>query len=198
MSQTPLLDAYLAQLPQGLDSHPTALHKGSVVRVFLDGTPMAAHAAKLPAALQGIIAHPPAASAWVPEVHAHALYVAAADLVYRSETEWISASYKGNRRLMEGPLYAVLFKVVGVKRLCSVAASRWEQLHRGTALRLAEFRGTSARFEPTAPPGLLTELLTRTYATAVQASLDLAGAKDVTTAVGSTPTGVFFEASWKS
>ena len=85
---TPLLSAYLASLPEGLDSFPQVQQKGSIVQSFLDGVPIQTHLSSLPGPLADWVKHPPLASAWVSEVKGFALMLACADLCFPTTDAW--------------------------------------------------------------------------------------------------------------
>ena len=69
------IDAYLATLPQGIDSYPEAGVKGSVVRAMFPDSERSRFPAAdvVPAPAGEHILHPPAVSDWVPEAHHGAL-----------------------------------------------------------------------------------------------------------------------------
>lgn len=192
-----LLEEYLAQLPAGLASYPEAQHKGSVLRAFCEGTQVEQHVAALPSELQALIKHPPAASSWTTEVQANALYLAIAELCFPSGDAWVEFAHRANRRLLEGPLYAMLFRLFGAKRLAAGIAGRWEQMHRGTQLTLTGFEPGTARFLLRTPRRLMTPLIVRSYATAARAAFEVAGEKNVEGGVGAVADdAIEFFAKW--
>jgi serine/threonine protein kinase len=191
VSRTPLLDAYLASLPNGVESFPEVQQKGSIVQTFLEGVPIQQHLTSLPEAVAELVRHPPLASAWISEVKAAALYLACAELCFPSTEAWVEFAYRANRKIIEGPIYAVLFRVLGVKRIVKVVAGRWEQFHRGTQLTVVHFEGTDGRLRLETPPYATPLLLARSHGLAMRAAVEIVGAKNVTVTCTQTSPSVF-------
>jgi hypothetical protein len=202
VSDLPSVTAYLSGLPHGIDSYPRAMVKGSVVRMTMgewDFPSMLAPGA-LPEPVETLVRHPPGVSSWVPEVH-HAVVVSAVfDARFRDAgglgafESWVR---DGNRRLLRGPLYRVMFVVLSPSRVLSGAQQRWATFHRGSLLTVVkrEERVVVARL--TYPPHLFGDLSLRAFAGAFQAALESAGAKSprVTTQVES-PGAALYDAHW--
>lgn len=180
--KTPLLNAYLASLPQGLESFPEVQQKGSIVQSFLEGVPIQQHLSSLPRPIAELVKHLPPPSAWISEVKAAALYLACADLCFPSAEAYVEFAYRANRKIIEGPIYAMLFRMLGVKRIVNVVAGRWEQFHRGTSLKVVHFEGTEGRLRLDCPPHATPLLLAQCHGTAVRATVEIVGAKNVTVA----------------
>lgn len=168
------LEAYLCRLPDGLDSYPDCVVKGSVVREFLEGHDMTRLRARLPAPL-GELATPGSAvvTRWLPEVHFHAAMLAVTELFFDSDEAFIEDAYQRNRRLLAGPLYRMLTKFLSVDRIGSMGRMVFHQLHRGIEL---EYRaGDPARWALHYPPHLLPELVARCYAGVSTLAIELGG-----------------------
>lgn len=176
----PLLSAYLAGLPQGLESFPEVQQKGSIVQSFLEGVPIQKHLAALPQPVADLVRRPPLPSAWISEVKAFALFCACADVCFPSPEAYVEFAYRANKKIIEGPIYAMLFRVLGVKRIVKVVAGRWEQFHRGTSLTLVHFEGTEGRLRLDTPPNAVPLMVAQCHGTAVRAALEVVGAKNVT------------------
>ncbi len=187
----PLLSAYLASLPNGLESFPEMTQKGSIVHSFLEGVPIQKHLAALPAPLAELVRRPPLPSSWISEVKAFALFCACADICFPSPEAWVEFAYRANKKIIEGPIYAMLFRVLGVKRIVKVVAGRWDQFHRGTSLTLVHFEGTEGRLRLDTPPNGTPLLAAQAHGTAMRAALEIVGAKNVTVTCTQTSPTVF-------
>ncbi len=173
------MTSYLARLPGGLDAYPEVLEKASVYREYLVGVDCEALRLALPPALLPLIDAPPPRSAWVSEVHVAALFLALADLVGEDEA-FLDLAYRANRRLLAGPMYRLLFSLLGPRTILKGAQSRWTHFHRGVAMQVAfaeDVSGATVRLD--FPPRLLVPLLFRSYGEAFRAAAEVAGAKDV-------------------
>lgn len=187
----PLLSAYLASLPHGLESFPEVQQKGSIVHAFLEGVPIQKHLSALPGPVADLVRHPPLPSAWISEVKAFALFSACADICFPSADAWVELAYRANKKIIEGPIYAMLFRLMGVKRIVKVVAGRWEQFHRGTSLTLVHFEGTEGRLRLDTPPHATPLLAARAHGTAMRAALEVVGAKNVTVTCTQSSPSVF-------
>lgn len=132
----PLYSAYVAALPDGLDSHPECKAKGSMLRVDLKAMPAPETSGLLPREIEALLHDLPLNSQWIPEVHNVAAHLAAYDL--RFGDDWDAAAshiYLSNKRLLESPLYKALFLLASPGLLLRGAQWRWGQLHKGVELK---------------------------------------------------------------
>jgi serine/threonine protein kinase len=196
---TPLemMERWLATLPAGLDSYPEATQKGSVCAAFLEGIDVRPLDGRVPAPLSELLKFRPMASAWVSEVKATALYLACAEACFPSEAAYVEFALGTNRRLLGGPLYGMLFRAMGPRRVLEGSASRWEHLHRGSTLEVTERGEGRAVVRLSTPPHLVPPLIARCYGTVLQAVIEVAGAKAAGIAVRvESPTQLVFEGTW--
>lgn len=170
-------EAYLAGLPGGLDGHPAAQAKGSLVRAVLEGL-APADAARLPAAVRPLADDPPMESEWVPEARFAALALAVADVRGLPDGDFLAWVRASNRALFRAPAYRLLMLVVSPAAMLRHAGKRWGNWHRGSTLELLGFADDGARLRLAFPPGLYDGLLLRSYAEAFAAALEGAHAKD--------------------
>ncbi len=195
--KTPMLDAYLARLPQGLETSPQMQQKGSIVHSFLEGVPIHSHLSSLPPAIAELVKRPPLPSAWIPEVKAFGLFLACADLCFPSPEAYVEFAYRANKKIIEGPLYAMLFRMLGVKRIVKVVAGRWDQFHRGTSLSVVHFEGNEGRLRLDSPPHATPSLIAQCHGTAMRASMEIVGAKNVSvTCTQASPSVFDFVCRW--
>jgi hypothetical protein len=191
------MEAYLKQLPAGLDSYPDVLQQGSVFETFIRSSGIHHYADRLPAELARWVADPPPASSWVPEVKVTAAYLACADLCFGSDEAYVLFAHRANRKLLTGPLYLILFHLLGPRRICTGAAARWAQMHRGSTLSLAEVTSCTFRMTLETPEHHVPPLIARCYATAIQAALEVAGGDSVFVCASTlTPSIVEVTGSW--
>lgn len=174
------LDRYLDALPHGLDSYPECQMKGSVVRIIVSRLP-ASSIGELPRPLARWIEAPPLPTEWVSEVHATALVVYAARVVYGSDEALVQRAYEDNYALLDSLTYRILFRFVGAQRLLPQTAARWSMFHRGTELTVIEQRdprrGATVRLRT--PPKHVPSVMARVYGVGFKAALEIAGGRNV-------------------
>jgi hypothetical protein len=138
----PTLEQYSGLLPKGLDSYPTALAKGAIVRrLLLDPVHSLPLGAGLPRVLEDLIRKPPSASDWVPLVYLSALHAAAYDSVFARKgglAAFLSWSFERDLKLFNTPPYKSLLAVDGPERLLANHGARWAAFHRGSSLQVME------------------------------------------------------------
>lgn len=166
------VEEYLRSLPHGLDSYPEAHTKASLVSIGLELRPLGRDAvARLPTALQQTVLDPPPATSWIPSVHYLAIQVAIAETYSMGSAELGEAWYVLMERLMNGPIYSGLFRLLDPQFVLRTAAARWSQFHRGWTIAID--RETSpATLMMRYPSGLIDEKLAPAYAAVWQAVLD--------------------------
>lgn len=175
-----LMHEYLEQMPEGLRSYPDAVQKASVFSVFLDGVPTAPLLQLLPPELAHLVRRPPPATSWLSEVKATAIYLACAGLCFESESAYVDFAFQANRSLLDGPLYSMLFRAMGPRRIANNAAHRWATHHRGgLVLTLKDFHDRGSTFWLETPPNMVPDLIAQCYGTSARAAFEVAGAKEV-------------------
>ncbi len=171
------MSAYLATLPQGIDSYPDVRAKASLYRSTVEGYTVA-DPSILPEALQRLLRDPAPVSSWVPEVHSHAMILISRDLRFNSDRAFIDFAYEKQRKLFSGPLYKIMLSLASPAMLLRTAALRWGSFHRGTQFTVEEATGTSARIRVDHPARLWDGLLADAMGAGLKAVLDLSGARD--------------------
>ncbi len=166
------LDRYLAGLPAGLDSHPEALAKGSLVRNALEDRLDPDLLARLPPKLGRLASEPPMAGEWVPEVHFVALYLALSDAM--SEAEIYAWARERNRVLFQSSPYRILMEVASPGMLVRSAAQRWANWHRGSQLSVEGVADDGVRVFLRFPDDLFDPVMIRVFGQAFTAALDTA------------------------
>ncbi|NOU33620.1 MAG: hypothetical protein HOO96_37480 [Polyangiaceae bacterium] len=180
------MQVYVDALPQGLDSYPECVQKASIYREFLVGIDCEALRPELPPTLRAMIDAPAPVTAWVPEVHASALFLAMSD-TFADDTAFVDHVYRGNRRLLDSPLYRLLFRVLGPRTILRGARSRWGLFHRGGVEMVLDLPSDNdakhAALTLEYPPRVIAPLLALSYAGAFRAAAELSGAQDVSVRV---------------
>lgn len=192
------VQAYLAALPEAERSYPECLMKASVYRTWLQDLSADAVAEALPASLRPLIRDPEPVTAWIPEVHTNAIFMAGLDAVFGSREAFVAHYERMNEKLFSGPLYRVLMKVASPAIVVRGAVSRWKSFHRGANLTTENVQSGSGTVRVEAPPGLYSRLLAEAYAGSFVVALRLAGGKDVTmTLTEFTETGFTYQGTWR-
>lgn len=177
------MERYISSLPGGLDAYPEHLQKATVVQQFATEMPSAKLIGQLPPALEPLIMPNLSPSSWVSEVKANALLMAVRDVCYADDDSFVAAAMRANRRLLTGPIYRVLMKVISPSFMVKNCGSRWAMFHQGIHLVPSMESKQSARMTITFPVGLVPQLIIRAYATAFQVSIEAAGAKNATSKI---------------
>jgi len=194
------MDAYLADLPRGLDAYPEFVQKASIYRqVFSRGlsdklTPI------LPPPLAGLLTEPLPVSTWVPEVQVNALMIALFENMYRGdEAQFIEDGLETARKLFRSPLYRTMMMLISPAVIVSRASSRWDALHRGIQLCASMSSDAGASFRVDFPSRLVPRVVALTYTSAFHAALEAAGAKEVRCSLTSlTPEQATYQATWRA
>jgi hypothetical protein len=177
----PTLERYLGELPLGVDSHPEAGVKGSVLR-SLQHHPAFESIVRhpgLPAPVAQLLREPPTATTWVPEVHFNTAMTALYDVVFRDDgglpryEMWVAEE---NVKLLSTPLYQILFAVVGAQRLLAAAPARWAAFRRGSTLSLLRSEKQIAELRLVYPRNLESAVSLHGFAGAFRAAARVARA----------------------
>lgn len=192
------IDAYLASLPEGIDSYPQCTHKGEPLSIWLRRSPTEGLADKLPAPCAALLDAARPFPSWVPEVHANVLYLAILEVSFGDERAFLAHAEQCNRAVLQTPTNRVLFWVAAPKAILRAAGQRWSSLHRGSAIEVRVAQDTAAEVDLHYPPRLFPEIVLRGTATGFLAALENAGARDVQMDVRRVDeTRAMFAARWR-
>lgn len=168
---------YIAALPQGLQSHPDAKGKASLVRSMIDEDVVeAAKATELPAPIARLFSDPPPVSAWIPEVHSNAALLLIQDLKKLNRIGYEKLVYDRMKALLGGPLYRILFRLSSPTFLMRSAAQRWRSFHKGTTFTVERAKAQSASMHIDFPTQLWNADHAVGLIAALRVSLDMSGA----------------------
>lgn len=174
--------AYIASLPQGLESYPQCTMVAEALQVQRSILPQMDQLTGLPAPLQQLI-KPFPADQWVPEVHAIAVGHAIRDALFTRDEDHAKFIEQLNEQLLNRPLYRALFRLLSPQLLVMGAARRWNTLHRGTTLEadptpVVQSGRRRIRAIFTFPPRLMDAFVVERYSRACLVAVRLSGGKN--------------------
>ena len=170
----PCLARFLDTLPQGLDSYPECRAKASMYLNLAAQRPVPADdVCALPEPLRRMSEEPLPVSSWIPEVHSQAMMLAIYDRRFADIDEFGQYAYVQGKALLEGPLYAVAFKLVPPSLLVKTAVLRWRMFHRGATLEAVPDGTNGATARIVHPSGLFEKITLRGICEGIRAALDL-------------------------
>ena len=186
------MNAYLAGLPRGLDSHPAAQSKASLLRSVRVVMPVRREELEgLDPRIVEPLVETSLATSRIPTTVYHACQLAVADARGMNQEEFNAYWYRGTADVVQSPLYLGLFRLLEPEFIFKTAASRWSHFHTGCTLGVQRGRETIATLSY--PHGLIDEFCARAYTASWQAVID-AGRKRqlVATFVDWTPTAATY------
>lgn len=126
------LQRYIAQLSDGLASHPECLAKASVHRRVLELSerPLIG----LPPTLQALVDDPPPANTWIPQCHALGLFLAAVEFQGHAENEQHAWTQRAASHVFDSPMYRILMWASTPRLLFKGANLRWSAFFKGSSL----------------------------------------------------------------
>jgi hypothetical protein len=164
------LDAYFAQLPNGLASFPDYKAKASMVRTALEVLPVAADAPDLPEVLQRHLRKLPFTSSWIPEAEWIAVCLAMAD-VHGLDTERFREFWYATMARLTSGVYATVLSWIDPRTLLKRTAERWAMFHQGLEFSTAA-RGESMELVLRYPTPLLPDIIIDGYVGVLQVLID--------------------------
>jgi hypothetical protein len=194
----PSLSSYLAALPAGIDSYPECRTKGAIVRSAIDDSDLMGVVDVAPAPIASLLRERPPITAWVPAVHADAIFHMHCDLHARSERAMLDWTYVRSTRASSSKAYRHLLAVAGPRFFLRTGAQLHGLFQQGTHLVVPELEGRRALLVLSHPPHLHSRLNQLSNVALVRALVDLTGGKEThVEMIEQSPTGARYEASWK-
>ncbi|MEM6996418.1 MAG: hypothetical protein AAF721_38290 [Myxococcota bacterium] len=170
----PAMNAFIAGLPDGLASHPQCSAKATLYRTLSETMPLQPdELAAMPAPLRELIERPAPVSSWIPEVYSHAIMLSIYDRRFTNLASFADHAYKHQRRLFEGPLYAVAFRIITPALVVKTSALRWRMFHRGMKFIPNELSPGHGQVRLEYPHGVYEAVLRRALCEALRAALDM-------------------------
>lgn len=176
------LAAYLDRLPQGLDSYPECQAKCSLLLSAIEDFRLERALSSLPPELADLVQHPPPRVEWISQVQFRCVLRVIHDECFKSTADFLAWSYEAQRRMLGGPLYRILFSLIGPERLLKNVQSRWTHFHRNLPLQVQlgeQHVDGSFRF----PAHMYDRIDLEATLLGMRAALELSGAHGVTTSV---------------
>jgi hypothetical protein len=199
MVEASLLQEYLDELPEGLQSYPDCRTKGSAVRLLVNGITDNAQGQdldKIPVELKRLLHSPPATADWVPGVHYTALNAIFVDECFSSREESLLWVYSAQTRFLGGKIYAPLFKLLPTATLLAGAQRRYCQFHQGVEVDVQAVQTAAHRVTLTFPSNFMPVWRLNIVGESIRAGLDLSGVSSRSVLVSHTQTSAIFEVSW--
>jgi hypothetical protein len=176
----PSLSQYLEQLPDGLESHPGSQAKAVMLHNAIRDSDLSEVHDLLPPPLREAALEPPPISSWIPETHVQGVLLTIHDHAFGGDSEaFLGWTLDGNRRLLSGPLYRILFLVVSPPRLVVGAQHRWHAFHRGSKIVAEHVGNGDARVLLEYPPYLIPPIGQHGFGMAFRAAMESAGGKQI-------------------
>jgi hypothetical protein len=198
VAATSSVDAYLASLPRGVASYPECQHKGEPLDVWLRQSPIRDLARLVPPQVAVLLDRNRPIPNWVPDVHAHVLYLAMRQVHFADDAAFLAHARAVNRVVLETPASRLLFWAASPRGMMRAAGVRWGNLHQGSTLEVRAARDHSVDATLSFPRNLYPELILRANATGFALVLENAGARDVEMQLRTvTPTHGFFTGRWR-
>jgi len=176
----PTVAAYLATLPDGLDSYPHCQSKAALYRTLALEHPLSDQdRAGLPESLRRLVDAPKTVAAWIPEVHSHALMLAVYDRSFDSLAHFEHHTFSVQRQLFESKIYAFLMRAATPQLLFRGVSLRWKAFHKGSKLVAESFGECTAVVRLEQPPGVWDEVTAVALGAGLRAAADLLDVKNV-------------------
>jgi hypothetical protein len=172
----PSLSAYVASLPAGLASYPECATKGALVRSIVDEIDLTD--VPLPAELATMVRERPLLTAWVPAVHADAMFHVYCDLHAPTDREMLEWTYERSSRVGRSQAYRHLLAVAGPRMLLRTSVRMHGLFQRGTDIELASLGETRAELVLSHPPHLHSRLNQLSNVALLRAVVDVTGGKE--------------------
>ena len=171
-------DAYVASLPDGLDSYPDCVVKGSVVRVFGDRLEPEV-LDNLPAEVRELSRNPPQMNEWVPFAKVAGLAHGVRDQVFIGDDDGLRVWFAGGMEsVLSSPMYRILLSLTSPVRIARTSERRWSAFNRGVTRKCLAVFENGARGEVRYPPYLIDELLAEAFVQSFERALALSRARN--------------------
>lgn len=158
----PRLEAYLASLPDGLDSFPDCQAKAALFRENLKQLPVHELPSSVPARIRTRLLDGDAMTSWVPECEYNAAFLTLLDVHDVSDADAPRVWYRVTAALIASPIYKFALGLFSRERILRGVSAQWGIFHRGTEM---EVGGTTERteFSLVSPAALMPPVVQRAY-----------------------------------
>jgi hypothetical protein len=196
----PRAAAYVASLPQGLDSFPECRMNHHVLEHVPTDFPDLAAGQLMPPQLADFFARRIAGD-WFHEAVGNTIYLMIRDQCYRDDASFQGWNQKNIDRLIRNPLFRAIMVLLSPALVVIGAGKRWGSFHQGTTMKTEPVGQAGDRLQVrgmlTFPAGLYDPLLLRLHTSTFLAALVAAKADQPEVRLGDvTPTSAEYLASW--
>jgi hypothetical protein len=182
----PRAHAYIAQLPQGLDSFPACRAKYDAIELLLEHSDELTKDASLPEPIRAALNGRP--GSWHPDAAVMAITLMARDRIFASDAEYMNFTYQSSSALFDRIIYRALMKLMSPTLLVMGSARRWTTFRSGTQLRSVGSKKAGRRMTGEVilshPPELFPDLFLHSLCHTFRAALDLSRGRGVEVRVG--------------
>lgn len=168
----PRLAAYLASLPNGLDTYPECLAKASLLHYARRQTPPTFSLDGLPNRVRSQLEAKKLAATWITETEYVAATLALWDGAKLSDDDACDCWYRVVKDLRASVLYRAIMSFVSPGRMMRGATLTWQQFHKGTTIRVVDETKSSTVLELVSPAGLYPPLILTAFGWVFQASVE--------------------------
>jgi len=174
----PLSAAYVAALPQGLDSYPRCRVRATVTRLTVERFPQLLDHPGIGSAFRERLQGALAAGEWMSEAVGTAVRILTREVVFENDAQYFAWTFDIASEIFKRPVYKVLMYVVSPALVMLGATRRWNTFREGTKL-VANVHGSAGDIVLNFPPRLYTPLVLEGFGHAFRASLVAARARNV-------------------
>jgi hypothetical protein len=174
----PRTAAYLAELPEGLDSYPRCRVRTAVTRAIVERFPDALDHSAVDRAFVDRLRATLDQGEWMPEALATTTRILTRDAVFESDEQYYEWTFEIANELFARPFYRVLMYVMSPALVILGASRRWNAFREGTTLT-AKNKPNGGEVTLEFPPRLYTPLVLEGFGHAFRASLVAARARNV-------------------
>jgi hypothetical protein len=179
----PLAAAYLARLPEGLDSYPSCLVRTEVTQLLLEKFPHVLDHPGVAPAFADRLREELGRGEWMSEATGVAVRMVTRDSIFQNDAEYDDWALEMSRELYTRRVYRVLMYLISPSLVILGAARRWNAFRQGTTL-VATPHSRGGDIELAFPPHLYTPLVLGGLGQAFRAALEAARARNAKITLG--------------
>jgi hypothetical protein len=174
----PLSAAYIAELPEGLDSYPRCRVRTAVTRLITERFPKLLEHPGIDPTFNVRLRAALDQGEWMPETVGTVTRILTREAAFESDDQYNEWTFQIAQELFARPFYRVLMYVVSPSLVMLGASRRWNAFREGTTL-VAKVSGNGGDIALSFPPRLYTPLILEGFGHAFRASLVAARARNI-------------------
>lgn len=168
----PRFAAYVASLPNGLDSFPECRAKASLLHYARKRVPVTFSTDALPERIRRHLRTSELVASWITEVEYTAITLALWDGAKLDDDRACESWYLLVKDLRTSILYRAVMSVISPGRMMRGAPLAWQQFHTGSTIQIYDESRSSAVMDLVAPTGLFPPIVLRAYGWVFQAAFE--------------------------